>query len=103
MELLAVHVAYEIVARGRRCASQARGNRAEVVGRLEYAYWPVFGHARVREPRTPDARRPRVANPTRLAAENLFLRKQLALYIERQVKPRRADNAARIASSGSRR
>ena len=27
---------------------------------------------------------------TRLAAENLFLRKQLALYIERQVKPRRA-------------
>ena len=25
----------------------------------------------------------------RLAAENLFLRKQLALYLERQVKPRR--------------
>ena len=33
---------------------------------------------------------------TRLAAENLFLRKQLALYLERQVKPRRADNATRI-------
>jgi putative transposase len=32
-----------------------------------------------------------------LAAENLFLRKQLALYLERQVKPRRADNATRIA------
>jgi hypothetical protein len=32
-----------------------------------------------------------------LAAENLFLRKQLALYIERQVKPRRADDATRIA------
>jgi hypothetical protein len=31
-----------------------------------------------------------------LAAENLFLRKQLALYVERQVKPRRADNATRI-------
>jgi putative transposase len=31
-----------------------------------------------------------------LAAENLFLRKQLALYLERQVKPRRADNATRI-------
>jgi hypothetical protein len=32
-----------------------------------------------------------------LAAENLFLRKQLALYQERQVKPRRATNAIRIA------
>jgi putative transposase len=31
-----------------------------------------------------------------LAAENLFLRKQLALYQERQVKPRRATNATRI-------
>ena len=32
----------------------------------------------------------------RLAAENLFLRKQLALYLERQVKPRRATNATRL-------
>src|SRR4030095_10189455 len=32
-----------------------------------------------------------------LAAENLFLRKQLALYLERQVKSRRADDATRIA------
>ncbi len=32
-----------------------------------------------------------------LAAENLLLRKQLALYLERQVKPRRADDATRIA------
>jgi hypothetical protein len=32
-----------------------------------------------------------------LAAENLFLRKQLACYIERQVRPRRMDNASRIA------
>lgn len=32
----------------------------------------------------------------RLAAENLFLRKQLALYLERQVKPRRADDATRL-------
>jgi hypothetical protein len=32
-----------------------------------------------------------------LAAENLFLRKQLALYQERQVTPRRATNATRIA------
>jgi len=31
-----------------------------------------------------------------LAAENVFLRKQLALYLERQVKPRRADDATRI-------
>jgi putative transposase len=31
-----------------------------------------------------------------LSAENLFLRKQLALYVERQVKPRRADDATRI-------
>ena len=32
-----------------------------------------------------------------LAAENLFLRKQLALYQERDVKPRRIDAATRIA------
>jgi putative transposase len=31
-----------------------------------------------------------------LAAENLFLRKQLALYQERQVKPRQATNAIRL-------
>jgi transposase InsO family protein len=31
-----------------------------------------------------------------LAAENLFLRKQLALYQERHIKPRRATNATRI-------
>src|SRR5438067_616022 len=31
-----------------------------------------------------------------LAAENLFLRMQLALYIERQVKPRRAHDATRM-------
>jgi putative transposase len=34
---------------------------------------------------------------TALAAENLFLRKQLALYQERKVKPRRATNAMRLA------
>jgi hypothetical protein len=38
-----------------------------------------------------------------LAAENVFLRKQLALYLERQVKPRRADDATRITSSVCRR
>ena len=32
-----------------------------------------------------------------LAAENIFLRKQLALYEERQVKPRRATDATRLA------
>ncbi len=37
----------------------------------------------------------------RLAAENLFLRKQLALYLEREAKPRRASNATRLTSSGS--
>jgi putative transposase len=31
-----------------------------------------------------------------LAAENLFLRRQLALYRERQVRPRRATDAARL-------
>ena len=34
---------------------------------------------------------------TRLAAANLFLRRQLACYIERQVRPHRMDNASRIA------
>ena len=33
---------------------------------------------------------------TRLAAENLFLRKQLTLYVERKVRPRRANNATRL-------
>src|SRR5262245_51462134 len=32
----------------------------------------------------------------RLAAENLFLRKQLALYLERQAKPRRPSTATRL-------
>src|SRR5438067_5141383 len=35
--------------------------------------------------------------PTALAAENLFLRKQLALYQERRVAPRRATAATRLA------
>src|SRR5213594_1124804 len=35
--------------------------------------------------------------PTALAAENLFLRKQLALYQERHVTPRRATDATRLA------
>jgi len=34
---------------------------------------------------------------TSLAAENLFLRKQLAFYVERNVRPRRLDDATRIA------
>ena len=33
---------------------------------------------------------------TRLAAENVCLRKQLALYSERTTQPRRADNATRL-------
>ena len=35
--------------------------------------------------------------PTALAVENLFLRKQLALYQERQIKPRRTTHATRMA------
>jgi putative transposase len=31
-----------------------------------------------------------------VAAENLFLRKQLALYIERKVRPQRANDAIRF-------
>src|SRR5262245_1232508 len=37
-----------------------------------------------------------VRSHAQLVAENLFRRKQLALYVERQVKPRRADDATRI-------
>jgi putative transposase len=36
-------------------------------------------------------------SPAALAAEKLFLRKQLALYRERHVKPRRVTRATRIA------
>ena len=32
-----------------------------------------------------------------IKAENMFLRKQLALYLEREVKPRRATDAARLS------
>src|ERR1039458_3227372 len=32
-----------------------------------------------------------------LQAENLFLRKQLALYLEREIKPKRANDATRLA------
>ena len=35
--------------------------------------------------------------PAALTAENRFLRKQLALYCERNIKPRRATPATRIA------
>src|SRR5204862_300492 len=35
-------------------------------------------------------------SPIALAAENLFLRKQLALYVERKQKPRRASDAIRF-------
>ena len=38
-----------------------------------------------------------VRSRAQLAAENLFLRKQLACYVERQVRPRRADDLSRIA------
>src|SRR3977135_3290964 len=37
-----------------------------------------------------------VTSRSQLAAENLFLRKQLALYHERRVKPRRPDPATRV-------
>ena len=36
----------------------------------------------------------------RLAAENLFLRKQLALYQERRLKPPRGDDATRLMLAG---
>src|SRR5262245_37147230 len=36
-------------------------------------------------------------SPAQLAAENLFLRKQLAMYQERHVTPRRATHATRFA------
>jgi hypothetical protein len=41
-----------------------------------------------------------IRSRAQLAAENLFLRKQLALYQERKVKPRRADDATRIILAG---
>jgi len=39
----------------------------------------------------------RLRSPAALAPENLFLRKQLALYRERTVKPRRTTHATRLA------
>ena len=37
-----------------------------------------------------------VRSRSALMAENLFLRKQLALYLEREVKPRGASDATRL-------
>jgi putative transposase len=37
-----------------------------------------------------------IQSHAQLAAENMFLKKQLALYVERQMKPRRANDATRI-------
>jgi hypothetical protein len=41
-----------------------------------------------------------VRSRAQLAAENLFLRKQLALYQERRAKPRRPNDATRIVLAG---
>src|SRR5262245_11871452 len=41
-----------------------------------------------------------IRSRAQLAAENLFLRKQLALYQGRKVKPRRADEATRVILAG---
>ena len=38
-----------------------------------------------------------VRSHAQLATENLFLRKQLACYVERKIRPRRADKATRAA------
>jgi putative transposase len=38
-----------------------------------------------------------VRSTSAVEAENLFLRRQLALYVERGVKPRRIDSITRIA------
>jgi hypothetical protein len=38
-----------------------------------------------------------VRSRAHLAAENLFRRKQLACYVERQARPRRSGDASRIA------
>src|SRR5207244_11731786 len=38
----------------------------------------------------------RLRSPSALAAENLFLRKQLAMYMERKQEPRRATDSARF-------
>jgi putative transposase len=46
--------------------------------------------------RSPDVRGDESPSRTTLAAENLFLRKQLALYRERQVKPRWASDPQRL-------
>jgi hypothetical protein len=65
--------------------------------------WGLGPHARISS-RGPDFVRP-AGDPSRWcsgpragpAAENLFLRKQLACYLERQVRPYRTHNASRIA------
>ena len=43
-----------------------------------------------------EVHQPHPAAALALAAENLFLRKQLALYLERKVKPRRVSDASRL-------
>lgn len=40
-----------------------------------------------------------VRSSAALKAENLFLRKQLALYQERQIRPRRASNVTKVTGA----
>jgi putative transposase len=74
-------------------------------GRVPASRWPVWSRARIRlcwgiliDPVADMLRWLRLAfrSSRSMQAENLFLRRQLALYIERGVKPRRIDAATRI-------
>src|SRR5262245_29574462 len=65
--------------------SSSRLDVRTVVGVLAYVAW--FASSLL-QPRA------------QLVAENLFLREQLALYVERTVCPKRADNATRLTLAG---
>jgi hypothetical protein len=92
-----------------RSSSREQIDRDRTVDvRSSAAYDPVIANAahllRTILPLTRDLAswaRSVIRSRAQLAAENLFLRKPLALYQERGTKPRRADDATRIVLAGS--
>ena len=74
-------------------SSRSRGIRRVTLGSVRPLFQTLVQVARNFVPLMVSAMRLRA----QLAAENLVFRKQLALYLERQVTPRRADDATRVA------
>jgi hypothetical protein len=75
----------------------AFGSKREPAGARRLSSWDVIRTAFALFTDLPRLLSLMFRSHAQLAAENLFLRKQLACHVEREVRPRRTDNASRIA------